>query len=108
MENKIPIDLDRRRYLLLDLAAVARFEYNAGKGFFLVKTWKKLSARDSALLLWACLVHEDPGLTPGALLRIIAEKKIDVQQVIDKVNTAWALLINSIIGGGDNHGDHSR
>lgn len=57
----IPIELDKERNLLLDLNAMAEFEDLTNKNLFNLGT--DFSASDVRALLWACLVHEDEGLT---------------------------------------------
>lgn len=98
--NKIRITLDKPRYLLLDMGAVARFEYNSGKPIFCLKTWQRMSRKEMMLLLWACLVHEDARLTPADVVRMFQNKNIDADAVGKKLVTAWGLLIFNLTGGG--------
>ena len=102
--GRIRIELDKPRYLLLDLAAVARFEYNSGKPMFCLKTWRKLSKKETMLLLWAALAGEDPKLTPVDVLNIFKDESIDPEAVAEKLSTSWGLVINKLVGGKD-HGN---
>lgn len=102
MDNtgRIRIELDKPRTLLLDLAACARFEFNSGKPMFCLKTWKKLSKKDTVLILWAALVGTSPKLTPVDVLNIFKDKSIDPKVVAEKLSTSWGLVINNLINGG--------
>jgi hypothetical protein len=96
---KIPVDLDKPRHFLLDIAAVARWEYSTGKPFFSMKTWKKLSKSEGVLMIWSCLVDNDPKLKPRDMIPILEDRKIDWKEVINKLSAAWEPLIISFIGG---------
>lgn len=103
---KIPIFLDRQRWLHLNLTAVARFEAITGKPVFHVKTRKRISKKDTVLWLWACLSSiDDPALKPEDLIRLLDTHKINwdtVQESVDKLNSQWQELItNSILTGGE-------
>lgn len=104
---RVPVDLDKRRHLLLDLAAVCRFEYNTKKMFFNPKIWNHLSSKDAHIMLWACLVADDPGLKPEDVVRIMRDPKIDQEKFNKQMFTAFELLINSFLGGKQS-GNHSR
>ena len=101
----IPVDLDRRRYLHLDLAAIVRFEVITGKPVFHGKTRKRISKNDAVLWLWACLATDDPTLKPEDLVKILDTNKISWETVlasVEKLNLAWQELVtNSIVTGGE-------
>jgi len=95
--TKKRIVLDRPRTFLLDLASVARFEQNVDKAFFRRETWTNLSMRETALLLWACLVHEDKNLKPEdalAMMRKMTDEK--VAAVTQELLASWANVIEQI------------
>ena len=109
---RIPVDLDRRRYFQLDLAAVIRWEGLTDKPFFSNKAgWKHFKKReDMAMMLWCCLVGDDPELKPRDIIQMLKDKKITpevVSALIQLLNDAWVTLINSLVGG-DNHGYQRR
>lgn len=69
----IPIDLDRRRHLKLDLNALVLLEEYSGKDLTGGEQWNARGARDLRYFLWACLQHEEPGLTleqVGSLIHV--------------------------------------
>jgi hypothetical protein len=96
-QKGIPIQLDRLRHLIIDMAAVARFEYISGKPLFCVKTWERLSREDTALLLWVSLVAEDRGLRPKDMLNILKSGIVDEKAVAEKLKMAWGTVINSFL-----------
>lgn len=58
----VPLELGgKTRHLLLDFNALAAFEEKTGKNVFKFD-WDNLSAKDTRVLIWACLLHEDPEL----------------------------------------------
>lgn len=71
MNNKVnpavPIMLDKKRHLLLDLNAMVVFQEETGNNLFdsevADRLSKSLSPRDLRALLWSCLIHEDESLT---------------------------------------------
>ena len=59
----IKIMLDKERTLKLDLNAMVAFEDATGSNLFDFGKGEKLNARSLRALLWACLIHEEKGLT---------------------------------------------
>ncbi|MFA5439638.1 hypothetical protein [Dehalococcoides sp.] len=72
--KNIPITLDKVRNLRLDLNAMVAFEEATGKSVF--KIGADMSARDIRALLWACLRHEDKGLTLEAVGQMVTSQNI--------------------------------
>lgn len=68
--------LDRERTLTIDLNAMVRFEDITGKSLFKAKTISELSTKEYRTLIWACLVQDDPELTPEQVGQIVGPKKI--------------------------------
>jgi len=68
-ENLVPIKLDKPRHLLLDLNAMVNFQKMTGKDLW--DTGDNFSANDLRALLWACLQHEEPTLTPGDVGKMV-------------------------------------
>lgn len=89
MIPKIPIKLDKERHLLLDLRAVASFEFSTGKAIFPLSAIQNLSVTETMLLLWACLRHEDEKLSPTDILQIIETHKINGNKIGKKLFQAW-------------------
>ena len=101
---KVPVDLDRRRYFTLNLAAVIRWESNTGKPFFSNETWENFTnPADMALMLWACLVEDDPNLKPEDIIQMFENKQITPEAVmpafIRSLSAAWGSQITELIGG---------
>ena len=61
-EKLVPIELDKPRRLLLDLNAMVNYQKATGKDLW--ESGEKFSANDLRALLWVCLQHEEPTLTP--------------------------------------------
>lgn len=61
MIKRVPIMLDRQRYLVYDLAALRKFEEVTGKSAF--DFWANIRASDLATFLWVGLLRDDPELT---------------------------------------------
>jgi hypothetical protein len=63
----VSVTLDKERHLLMNINAMVAFEEATGKSLFDKDTAKRfargITAKDLRALLWACLIHEDPGLT---------------------------------------------
>ena len=100
---RIPVDLDKRRYFQLDLAAVIRWEGLTDKPFFSNKAgWKHFKKReDMAMMLWCCLVGDDPELKPRDVIQMFEDKKITPETVsgfIQLLNDAWVMVVNTIGG----------
>ena len=60
----VKVKLDRERTLRFDMNAQVRFEEITGENTLDASFWKKkITAKNTRALIWACLVHEDPSLT---------------------------------------------
>lgn len=65
----IAIQLDKKRYLILDMNAMAEYEEVTGTSFF--QLGDDFSAKKMRALLWACLIDDDPTLTLTAVGKMI-------------------------------------
>lgn len=76
----IKIALDKERTLRFDMNAQVAFEEATGENTLDGAFWKKkMTAKNTRALVWACLVHEDPGLTlqhVGAFLTLKSSKEV--------------------------------
>ena len=109
---RIPVDLDKRRYFQLDLAAVIRWEGLTDKPMFSNKTWDHFKkTEDMAKLLWCLLVGDDPELKPEDIIQMLKDKKITPEVAlpafIQSLSAAWGTLTINLVGG-DNHGYQRR
>ena len=60
----IKVALDRERTLRFDMNAQVVFEEATGENTLDGAFWKKkMTAKTTRALIWACLVHEEPALT---------------------------------------------
>ena len=101
---RIPVDLDRRRYFILDLAAVIRWEGLTDKPMFSNKTWKHFKkTEEMAMLLWCLLVGDDSELKPGDIIQMLKDKQINPEVAlpafIQTLEVAWGTLIINLVGG---------
>ena len=100
---RIPVDLDRRRYFQLDLAAVIRWEALTDKPFFSKKTWDHFKKTgDMAAMLWCLLVGDDPELKPEDIIQMLKDKKITPETAlpafISSLSAAWGDLVIDLGG----------
>jgi len=65
VDSAIPIELDRKRWLVLDFNALAAIEEKTGKSTLDPAFWESFpaGAGDIRLFLWAALRRDDPELT---------------------------------------------
>jgi hypothetical protein len=84
----IPIQLDKKRYLKLELLGMAAFEMTTRKPIFLIETIKNLEPGEIGILLWACLIHE--GLTLDETRKIVDDLTPEQwDDVARKLPEAW-------------------
>ena len=57
--NYVTINLDKERHLRLTLKGMLEFEEITGRKFLKGFKLKDLGLKDTAVMLWACLIHED-------------------------------------------------
>ena len=81
----VTITLDRERSLRLDLNAIVEFEEAAGKR--LAEIGNHPTPRDIRILLWACLLDEDPDLTIRDVGRMVHPGSI--QDITDAIGVAY-------------------
>lgn len=84
----IPIKLDKKRYLRLELQGMVAFELHTRKPIFLPSTMEKIKPKEIAILLWACLMHEGLSLERvGEIYNGLDKEKID--ELALKLPRAW-------------------
>ena len=71
LDKLVTVKLDKERHLRLTLKGLLEFEKFTGKNLLRGLNLDDLSMEDSAVLLWASLVHEDPELTYDAILDMV-------------------------------------
>lgn len=95
--KKIPIELDRTRYLIYDLNALAELEDRVGDldSFFKslnerVASGKGLSFKSLRLLLWAGLLSDDPDLTESTVGSFVYPGNLEevTNKIIEAVNVS--------------------
>ena len=59
LDNYVTIKLDKERHLRLTLKGMLEFEEITGRKFLKGFKLKDLGLKDTAVMLWACLIHED-------------------------------------------------
>lgn len=79
----VPIDLDRRRKLLLTFEAMKAFEDETGTSLLQPGSWLHMGTRQLRALLWACLLYESPSLTPVQVGALIQPR--DIHAVTERV-----------------------
>ena len=74
--DAVKITLDKERTLRWDFNAQAAYEDATGENTLLKEFWDKpFTAKRIRLLLWACLVHEDEGLTLKQVGEMLSAKR---------------------------------
>jgi len=72
------IKLDKERTLRFDLNAMEIFEETAGVRLSDKEALENLSSKNIKILLWACLIDDDPELTLKQLGRLITTDNLDM------------------------------
>jgi len=84
----IPVELDRKRFLRLELEGMVAFEVYTGKPIFLPSTMEKIKPKEIVILLWACLMHEGLSLEEvGEIYNGLDKERID--ELAKKLPIAW-------------------
>lgn len=76
-----PIQLDKARNFKYGMKAISLIEKKLGAPIGKIDT-NNLTIEDTATIIWAGLVHEDPQLTPEKVIDLIDEYS-DIQTVIE-------------------------
>ncbi len=90
MPKKVPITLDKKRYLVYDLNALAALEETYGAVEQAFAEVEKGSAKAIRALLWAGLISEDPELTPtqAGMLVGLSGLTLVSQKILEAVEAA--------------------
>lgn len=91
-----PIELDKMRNLRYGMKAISLVEKKLGRPIAKIDM-DSLTMEDSAILVWAGLVHEDPDLTPDKVMDLIDDYS-SLQTVMETVSVA---LTDAFGDGGD-------
>jgi len=70
---RVPVQLDRERYLVFGLRAMKAFEEVTGKNLLKMKQVDDMTATEVGILFWACLLHDDRELTQDQAIDLIDE-----------------------------------
>jgi len=71
LDKLVTITLDKERHLRLGLKGMLEFEKATGQNLLKGFKLEDLSMGDTAVLLWACLIHEDKELTLDDILYMV-------------------------------------
>ncbi|HXH11151.1 MAG TPA: hypothetical protein VNP04_15490 [Alphaproteobacteria bacterium] len=75
---RVPIDLDRRRHLVLDYAAFWMIEQRLRRPYHeIFAADHRFSAEEIVTIVWAGLLDEDPDLTPQQVAKWIAPSNLN-------------------------------
>jgi len=83
----VPITLDKKRNLLLNLNAMVSFEDVTGRNLLQGIAIGDMSTKDLRALLWACLIHEDKELTLEQVGEMIHAG--NMTDIFTKLTEAW-------------------
>ena len=88
---KVPIKLDKKRHLLLDLNAMVAFEDVTGINMMRGFDASKMTVKEFRAFLWACLIHEDKDLTLDTVGGMIHTANMDT--ITSCLIEAWNVAI---------------
>ena len=97
----IPIVLDKERHLRMTLNAMIQFEELTGKEFTKLKL-SEMTIKDMRILLWLCLLWEDPALTEeevGAMIGLDNMAAVLFQFLIGSLEASSSPLLLKIHNG---------
>lgn len=91
--KRVPIELDRTRYLIYDLNALAELEDRVGEldSFFKsISEKKSLPLKTMRLLLWAGLISEDEEITEKAAGALVLPDNLEyvTSKIIEAINSS--------------------
>ncbi len=108
LDKLVTIKLDKERSLRLTLKGMLEFQKLSGKNFLQGFKLKDLGLEDTAMMLWACLIHEDKELTYDDVLGMVdfgnLEKAMDalrdcLSQSLPEVETGETPLVKKPLRG---------
>src|SRR5512138_1093571 len=85
----IPIDLDRRRHLRMDFAAMCAFEEETGLSAWSSEAWSNPSPKIVSAMIWAALIHEDPDLMLSDVRRMPGMEMHNLAYLTDRLGELW-------------------
>ena len=92
---KVTIELDGKEYtLIMDMNAMTEFEEETGKQIHAIG--QDMSMKDFRALVWACLLHSNPEMTPQDV-----GKLIHIKNMMSVANKVGALYSESMPEGED-------
>lgn len=83
-----PVELDKVRNFRYGMKAISLVEKKLKKPFSKIDM-DNLTMEDTAIIIWAGLVHEDKSLTPDKVMDLIDEKG-NLQQVMQVMSEAMS------------------
>jgi hypothetical protein len=86
MNRYVEIQLDKARNLKYGMLSLMKLEKKIGKTISQID-FNALSIEDSAIVLWAGLIHEDKELTVDKVVELV-DNYSDIKTVFDKVGEA--------------------
>jgi len=92
LDELVTINLDKERHLRLTLKGMLEFEKLTKKNLLKGVNFAELTLEDTAVLMWACLIHEDKKLTFDDFLRMIdfSNLEIVIKAVTDCLNQSMS------------------
>lgn len=82
-----PIQLDKMRNFRYGMKAISLIEKKLGKTIAKIDL-ENLTMEDTAVMIWAGLVHEDPELTPDKVMDLVDDHS-NVQAVLQVMGEAF-------------------
>lgn len=70
-DELVKVTLDKERHLRLTLKGMLEFQKLTGKNLMEGFKFEDLGLADTAVMLWACLIHEDKELTYDEVLCMV-------------------------------------
>jgi len=92
LDESVKVTLDKERHLRLTLKGMLEFEKITGKNLLKGIDFATLTFKDTAALMWACLIHEDKELAFDDFLCMVDFSNLMMltQAVVSCINQSMA------------------
>ncbi len=96
LDKLVTIKLDKERHLRFAMRGMVEFDNRTGRNALKGLNLKDLSLEDTGLLLWCCLLHEDPTLELDSVLNMVDLSNL--LEIVEAITTCLNQSLNSAKG----------
>lgn len=90
MAETLEIELDRKRFIVLDTEALLAIEEALNVNTLKEDFWENMSTKRARVVLWAGLLHDDPGLKFEDMKNVLRGQALGL--IMAKLLEAWGLM----------------